>query len=275
MDAREPVFSPLVTGGANRFRRGFSLVELLVSVAIMLTLFAVSAGAFSAASGQQKRLRTRAVIAKIDSIVSAQYASYAGRNVEATTSAGRGEILRGLARGDLPDDWNDDVEPLASAPESSLTAHQRAYAAVWNALGQGQKDTIPDEHSSAECLFLAVMYGGLADCLDCDSLRIDVGDHDEDHMPEFLDAWGNPIGFVLEPANLRLPPDSREKFFSASLPFDPVVATTTEAKGGLMRPLIVSAGPDGDYGLEPDAAPSPGSNAAKDNLTNFDEEARR
>lgn len=252
-------------------RQGFSLVEVLVTVAVILTLGAMTMAAVSVASGSGKKVRTRATIAKLDAIIMAQYASYAGRSVAATSDAARGAALRNLAKGDLPDNWST-VAALAAKPDSDLTPHQRAYVAVWRSVDQAQ---IAVSNASAECLFLAVMHGGLADCLDCDSLRIDVGDTDDDGMPEFLDAWNHPIGFVQAPSGLRLPFDSDATFFSSSLPFDPVVATSPEAKGGLMRPLIVSAGTDGELGLGSDASRMPGSNESRDNLTNFDEEAKR
>lgn len=276
MQMFEPTGVPFGTRGPGGFRRsgGFSLTELLVAVAIILILGAMATAAVSASGSSQKKFRTRALIAKIDVVVAAQYASYAGRSVEAATGAARGEALRAIARGDLPDNW-EVVADLAMQPVAGLTAHQRAYAAIWNALSAAMRQSVPLEHSSAECLFMAVMQGGLADCLDCQSLRIDVGDRDADGFPEFLDAWGNPIGFVHEPAGLQLPAGSGELFFSSALPFDPVVASPTDAKGGLMRPLIVSGGPDGAFGLEPDAGPTPGSKEQLDNVTNFDEEAKR
>jgi prepilin-type N-terminal cleavage/methylation domain-containing protein len=258
----------------DRPRHGFSLTELLVAVSIMLVLASMTAAAVSMASGHQKRLRTRAVIAKIDAIVSSQYIAYAGRNVEAASGTARGEMLRSIARGDLPDGWHV-VADLVNKSPTALTAHQQAYVAVWQSLTDEAKENVPSEHSAAECLFLAVMHGGLSDCLDCESLHIDVGDKDGDAMPEFLDAWGNPISFILEPKKLRLPPGSGKDFFSPELPFDPVVSATGDARGGLMRPLIVSAGPDGGYGLEANASPTPGSTEPNDNLSNFDEEAKR
>lgn len=251
-------------------RRAFSLVEVLVTVAVILTLAAMSMGAVSVASGSGKKVRTRAIIAKLDAIIMAQFESYAGRSVEATSDAARGEALRALARGDLPDHWST-VAALAAKPESELTPHQRAYVAVWKSVDQAQ---VVVDNASPECLFLSVMHGGLADCLDCDALRIEVGDTDNDGMPEFLDAWNRPIGFVHAPSGLRLPFDSTANFFSTALPFDPVVATSPGARGGLMRPLIVSAGTDGALGLGSDASRVPGSTESRDNLTNFDEEAK-
>ena len=259
---------------ARGARLGFSLTELLVATVIIMALAALATAAMSAAGGNQKKLRTQALIAKLDAIVAAQYESYAGRNVDAASGAARGTVLRGIARGDLPDRWSV-VAELATRPTAELTPPQQAYAAVWESLPDQYRQTVGLEHESAECLFVAVMHGGISDCLDCESLHIDVGDTDGDTMPEFLDAWDTPIGFVLEPKKLRLPPDSRTDFFSSSLPFDPVVATTIEAKGGMMRPLVFSAGPDGAAGLLPDAGPAPDSNEHADNLTNFDDEAKR
>lgn len=253
--------------------RGFTLTELLVAVTIVLALASMTAAAISAAGGQGKKVRTRALIAKIDSIIASQYESYAGRNVDAATGAARGAMLRDIARGDLPDTWSV-IADLAAKPESELTAHQRAYVAVWNSLDAQARQGVALLNSGAECLFLAVMHGGLSGCLDCGSLRIDVGDVDGDGMPEFLDAWGTPIGFVLWPSRVQVPPASGRNFFSAALPFDPVVVTKLDAKGGVMRPLVISAGPDGGFGLQSDAGPTPGSTESRDNLTNFDEEAR-
>ena len=253
--------------------RGFTLTELLVASAIVLALASMTAAAVSASGGHRKKLQTRALISKIDSIIEAQYSSYAGRNVDVASGSDRGAVLRGLARGDLPDQWSV-VAELAAKPTSELTPHQQAYVAVWNSLDSQARQGIAVLNSSAECLFLAVMHGGLSDCLDCASLRIDVGDVDGDGMPEFLDAWGRPIGFVLEPQGLQLPPGSGKNFFASVLPFEPVVVTRLDAKGGLIRPLVVSAGPDGAFGLTAGAAPEAGSTASRDNLTNFDEEAR-
>jgi len=264
----EPSRKPVSHRAKSRRSGGLTLTELLVAMSIVLVLASMAVAAVAAAGGHQKKVRTRALIAKIDAIITPQYESYAGRNVDATSGSARGAKLREMVTGDLPDSW-DVVAALAAKPESDLTPHQRAYVAAWTSI---DRSTVAARNAAAECLFLAVMHGGLADCLDCESLRIDVGDTDGDNMPEFLDAWGNPIGFVLMPRGLELPPGGGKKFFSATLPFDPVVGTMLDAK--VSRPLVVSAGPDGAFGLGADASPAAGSSENRDNLTNFDEEAR-
>jgi prepilin-type N-terminal cleavage/methylation domain-containing protein len=253
-------------------RRAFSLTELLVSVTIILLLVSLSAAAVSGARSSHRRTATASLLAKLDAIVAPQFVSYAGKTVAAGSAEERGEALRAMAAGDLPDSWTA-VAEMAATPDSELTPPQRAYKAVWESVDN--KSVVMQENENAECLFMIIMQGGIADCLDCRGLKPDVGDQDGDSMPEFLDAWGSPVGFVLWPSGLELPAGRGERYFSEDLPFDPVMPSADGAKGGLMRPLLVSAGPDRDYGLAADASPLPQSLAARDNITNFDEEAIR
>jgi hypothetical protein len=155
---------------------------------------------------------------------------------------------------------------------------------------------------------MIVMRGGIADCLDCGALRTtDIGDKDGDGMPEFWDAWGNPIGFILWPYGLELPTGSGIRFFSGSRapqdPFSSAGPSITPTLG--LRPLIYSAGPDGEYSFDRqsearnlDAGSSPagrdcgnwnvaptsltaglslvdGVDYRTDNITNFDAEAKQ
>ena len=252
--------------------RGFSLTELLVVMAIVLVLSSMAGAAISAASSSQKKLRTKTLIAKLDAIVAAHFAKYGNQRVDAASGTARAQALRALAQGDLPDDWSI-VSSLAAKPTAELTAHQLAYVAVWNAIAN--KSAVMQSNAGAECLFMIVMQGGIADCLDCRGLRIEIGDQDGDGMPEFLDAWGSPLRLILWPSDLQLPPGSGKRFFSTVLPFDAYVPTIDDSVGGLMRPLIVSAGPDRAYGLTSTAAALSGSTEHVDNITTFDDEAKR
>lgn len=264
-------------GRAGIAGRAFTLTELLVAMAIVLVLSALTGVAVSASQTSTKVRRTRAVIAKVDAIIGAQYDSYAGQNAVATPLKSRGDVLREAVEKDLPDSW-DDVERLANeaadpAALAAMSPHQRAYVSVWKSVAsRGLTEQIRQANGSAECLFMIVMQGGIADCLDCRMSRIDVGDEDRDTMPEFLDAWDRPIGFMLWPRDLRLPAHAKSQFFSTKAPFDPVMPSPSEAPGGLLRPLIFSAGPDGEAGLGEAAAPLLPD--ASDNVTNFDEVAK-
>lgn len=281
--------------GARGGRRGFSLVELLVVITIILVMMGMMGAALSNARSNQKRQGTQSLISKLDAVIRQQYASYAGRDVEAATPAARAAELRRIATGDLPDRW-EDVKYMAANASQFPSRHQQAYIAVWRSLNPPPNGNAFDSHprrndfAGAECLFLIVMRGGIADCLDCSDLAGGrIGDKDKDGAFEFHDEWGNPIGYILWPGGLQLPPDSGTKFFGPTPPFMP------NAVGEILRPLIYSAGPDGEYGFErngeagnlaggancgnPTVAPT--STAAgplpgvADNITNLDAEARR
>lgn len=283
-------------------RRGFTLTELLVTVAIILGLMTLIGGAVSAARGSQKKQATQSLINRLNVILQQQYSTYASRLVtSATTPALRGEALRKMVTADMPDNWAD-VRAIASGtvrllPSGTATfplnATQRAYASYFNSV------TPSADLEDAECLFMIVMMGGIADCLDCGSLSLaDKGDNDGDNAEEFHDAWGNPIRFVLWPAGLELPVGSGTRFFSVTAPFSS--GSSIAAPGGVMRPLIFSAGPDGlaTIGVAQSSHLVTGSNCGNpafppvlqfgsflppasdpadrraDNLTNFDDEAK-
>jgi hypothetical protein len=199
----------------------------------------------------------------------------------------RGAVLRQLVTADMPDSWTDVRHMKANASRFG-SARQRRYVATLDVVQP------TDQYSSAECLFMIVMQGGLADCLACSALDLTPkGDKDGDGAPEFLDAWGEPIHYVLWPGGFESPLGT--KYFSTSSPFDG--GTVASAPGGTMRPLIFSAGADkmGSTQInaasylamaakcgDPQAAPIStlgGADSAtdyrEDNLTNFGAEVKK
>jgi len=232
-------------------------------------------------------------------------------------------IRRNLITGDLPDRWSDvaalasGTTPLSVSGTAKLpvTAPQRTYAAVLVGIAKqkngGTNPTaaqieataveLAASYAGAECLFMIVMQGGIADCVDCGELRTaERGDKDGDGLFEFWDAWGNPIGFILWPAGLQLPGGSGKAFFAGSRGLEPFPSGRPSPMLG-MRPLIYSAGPDGEYGFDraneaatitagsapvgsdcgnPAQIPTKTmaaalTSTAADNLTNFDAEATK
>lgn len=286
-------------------KRGFTLTELLVSVGIILVLVSLIGAAVSSTRGNQKKLGSQSLVSKLDLIIQQQYASYTSRPItSATSSAQRAEALRKLVSGDMPDNWKDVSDVLVTGTVPLLTsgttyfplnAAQRAYAGYYRAISPSPAN------ADAECLFMIVMVGGLADCLECRDLGTSqVGDTDSDNAPEFLDTWGNPIRYVLWPAGAELPPGSGTRFFSSTAPF--TTGSVAPAKGGIMQPLIFSGGPDGKGTLAVTGTFShilTGSNCGNpadsnvitfgsfappsddpadrraDNITNFDDEAKQ
>lgn len=273
-------------------RRAFSLVELLVVITLIVMLIAMMATALNAARASGAKQKTKASITMLDEIIQRHYRSTESMSMPADVAAGsRGTEIRKQITADMPDSWQD-VAYLKAHPSDFKSARHRGYVATFNAVNPSA------QHASAECLFMIIMQGGLADCLDCSGLgSIPVGDTDSDGAPEFLDAWGQPIRYVLWPAGFELPLGS--KFFDqATAPFD---GPGAGAEGGTMRPLILSGGPSKEdatkfagmsyLDLDPDetqcgnplnAAITPlgGHDATyedrrNDNITNFDDEVKK
>jgi hypothetical protein len=280
--------------------------------------------AVSAARTTSKRQATQLLIEKLDAIIQQQFATYSSRTVVLPGGVPAGfpgaasyrswYLRRNLITADMPDRWTD-VAAIASGTTVAsgtstlpLTQPQRTYTAILR--GMNASGSLPsDTYAGAECLFMIVMQGGIASCIDCGELKTaDRGDKDNDGAFEFWDAWGNPIGYILWPAGLQLPASTTNGFFSTGgraleQAFPPRGVTPSPALG--MRPLIYSAGPDGEYGFNraseasnllastgsvvgldcgnPLAAPtqdmaSPEPAAAAftaDNITNLDAEANR
>jgi prepilin-type N-terminal cleavage/methylation domain-containing protein len=294
-------------------RRAFSLVELLVGVSIILVLMGLVGAALSSARTSQKRQATQALIAKLDGIIQQQFVSYATRTVPIPETLPSGMnaasyrswfIRRNMITADLPDRWVD-VAYMAANANDFTSPHQRSYIAVWNSMA-----TMPTAvYAGAECLFMIIMRGGIADCVDCSELAgATIGDKDGDGAFEFWDAWGNPIGFLLWPSAVELPAGDGVPFFSGERSLQPAFPADGQSVSPSlgMKPLIYSAGPDGEYGFETQAsesnlsvgaappgrdcgnwtqaptslygglAPDPdGRDNRADNITNLDEEAKR
>ena len=316
---RFPPSSSIVPG-----KPGFSLTELLVAIAIIGVLMSLSAVAVNAARNSQKVNQTRLTITKLDRIISEQLRRYDSRYISSSNlSAGPFEntdtanqkrawyIRRNLINGDLPDRW-DDVRVIQGNP---LSSSQKNYSKLWNSLSGITADPANPDRDSAECLFMIIMLGGFADCLDCGPMQsFEIGDTDGpdvngdgkpdgDGLPEFLDAWGNPIGFLLWAPGLELPLGTA---FFGTLQDErlqnPWSGESTPTLG--MRPLIYSGGADGIAGYnrgtqalsslslpdsagrqcgDPNLSPEIANRGKqtglidyrRDNITNFDEEARR
>jgi hypothetical protein len=276
-----------------------------------MTIIALLAGlagaAVSTARTSSKKQQTLQTIAKLDGLVRQQFASYSSRAIPTPAQAILGAtkmtasqyrawyIRRNIISGDLPDRWSD-VAVLATGTASvtvsgtvrlPVTASQRTYAAAIRASLKKSGNTNPTASdivaeanrlgttfSGAECLFLIIMQGGFADCVDCGELKSSPrGDRDGDGAFEFWDAWGNPIGFLLWPAAVELPAGKGVAFFAVSgprgltPPFEDanwnglldanedmnqnlVLDRATPSCG--MVPLIYSAGPDGYRGPNDD-----------------------
>ncbi|GAA5504919.1 type II secretion system protein [Novipirellula caenicola] len=114
-------------------------------------------------------------------------------------------------------------------------------------------NTWTSENEGAECLYLIMATSFVAGSPAIDSIpSANIGDTDSDGMLEILDGWGQPLLFIRWPAGYNDPtggvqtsiPDEFDPFRSD---FGYTVAGETEPYS--LRPLIVSAGSDGEYGI--------------------------
>lgn len=135
------------------------------------------------------------------------------------------------------------------------------------------------ENESAECLYLIMSLSVINDRPLVETLKgREVADTDEDGVPEIIDPWGNPVGFIRWPSGLELHPEWN---VGASAPYadpitdadlhlqrnsppspdpldilnvDPRLRDTSNASyraddTTLLVPIIVSAGSDGDFDM--------------------------
>lgn len=246
-------------------RPAFTLTELLVVVAIILALMALLAGAVANVRTTQKANATRDTIMKINAALMPIFERFGDESVVIppavsrptymTASAYRAwTIRRDVITANMPDRWVD-IKHIAEnqADFSPLSQAQRTYISIWSSMGPA----VAANNSSAECLFMVVMLSGLSNCLGCENLNnLPIGDQDQDGIPEFNDAWGNPIGYLLWAPGLELPAGGGTKFFSDTRSIaDPFPDVKTKSNVSVpptlgLRPLIYSGGPDGKHGFE-------------------------
>ena len=135
------------------------------------------------------------------------------------------------------------------------------------------------EFQSAECLYLIMSNAFVAGTPAISMIpSANIADTDEDGVPEILDGWGNPLGFVRWPVGFDDPnelldttkPDDFDLFRSDFAYANGTNTTPSSAavvgaidvnkhtspfvnlKPWSLRPLIVSAGDDGEPGIEID-----------------------
>lgn len=243
-------------------RRGFTLLELIVTFTIIALLAGLSLAGLANARLRARIDKTRLTIQKIHEIIIAQHEEYAGRRVSLPPPTNRVQLaqdrlrtIRRIMVREMPDAWADvQGSPAAvnALPASFQTGPVYAYASA-KALGPTAAN------GGAECLYL-IATRGRGDPEAMQRFRSEeVGDTDRDGAPEFLDAWGQPITWIRWAPGFTSPVQKPDPIAFHD-PFDPQMV---DAAGYALVPLIVSGGPDGALGL----ATSPGWDALPDLLS--------
>jgi prepilin-type N-terminal cleavage/methylation domain-containing protein len=247
---------------AARFRRGFTLVELMVVLVIVALLASLTLAGLSGVRERAKADKTRSTIRKIDSVIQPMFESYVTRRVPATgaTPAARAvsrlRNLRVLMSVEMPDNWAD-VGATTITPSSPFAFARnsvyRRYEAFKASVATHPRFAI---YAQAETLMMITSVGGF-DPTAMEQFRSDeIGDIDADGAKEFWDGWGRPIVFIRWPAAFDHP------FNSFSIPdsLDVMrVSGPPVAPASPVNPLVISRGlllppippPVSDWNLSP------------------------
>ena len=266
-------------------RQGMTLIELLVVLGIIVTIAGMLLFMLNGAREESRRLRTVAQVRRVNQVVAERWEEVGFQPVQlnqvsqnlignapqaaklAMSQNLKLSATRELQRLEFPDRISD----LALAPRfgSATPAWLNYRLKVQVVFGTTDWTSIvnlwSDDYEGAECLYLilSAVYDEDGNALRFFS-QSEIGDVDEDGMPEILDAWGNPIEFLRWAPGYFSPyhqqdgvaaPDSFDPFR-----IDPRFATPTEffdPRDNIRKPLVpfnlyplvFSAGPDAVYGV--------------------------
>jgi prepilin-type N-terminal cleavage/methylation domain-containing protein len=243
----------------RRTVRGFTLVELLVVVSIIIILAGIVLGALGAARQTAREARTKSLIARLDQVIMRRYESYRTRRVPISTrgmdptqaARARLDALRDLMRMEMPERWSDViVDPITPITRPAVSVlYKQQYD---DALLTHSVETV-GEYGPAELLYMMINTGSPDDREQFHEREI--GDKDGDGLPEFHDGWGEPIMFLrwapafpdsdIQPV---IPPGDPQE--AAEKDHDPFDTHKVDPGAWRLVPLIYSGGPDKKPGLE-------------------------
>lgn len=220
-------------------RRAFTMVELLVAIAILTILAAVTMSALNNLEERVKIERTRTIIKRIDQAIAEKWDSYLTRPLSITlpsdidpgnAAAIRLRAIRDLQRMEMPERATDIDDKIGPNPNNMPTKVDYAYGLTYPTNHPKAGQAIPkteiksppaaysrylriitslppakraiwaEEYAQAECLYMILSGMRDGETSPLDSFAAnEIGDADGDTLKEIHDAWGMPIWFLRWP----------------------------------------------------------------------------
>jgi len=243
-------------------RRGFTITELLVVVVIIGILAAMVLGALQMARQAAREAKTKATIAKLNNIIMQRYESYMTRRAPIDTTGlkpreaavNRLFAIRDLMRMEMPDKLNDVINgpiKLPNTPTSGKNYIDRpALSSLYNSFyttHYKSANVIADKVCAQAAMLYMIVSLGSPEAME-QFQQSEIGDTDNDGMPEFLDGWGRPIFFLRwapgfsSSSNIQVADPVKHHD-----PFDP---RGYDSDAYQLFPLIYSGGANSDPGLK-------------------------
>jgi len=144
------------------------------------------------------------------------------------------------------------IRQYASRSETDITWNRSQKSNMYFERFTSSGSSWSTTYEGAECLYMIMATSFSNGSPAIDSIpNSSIGDLDNDGMPEILDGWGNPLGFIRWPVGFldsdlvdTTIPDEFDPF---QVDFGNSVSSVT--RPWAMRPLIVSAGSDQEHGI--------------------------